>query len=176
MRVKTWNISCTRVLVPFSLISGRSACRNIERGPDRPPRHIGSPALTISSFGGSLPQARSNSGTRPLKKASMSLRRTTSPLGPATLISMRSNCSRRVPTWPAMIQPVGRSKRRSGFTTTKDLPSRLRLNGVSTLVQPLGSWKRRRARESAPGVAATAAGGIRWSPRTITQSSVMRAS
>ena len=106
----------------------------------------------------------------------MSLRRTSSPLGPATLISMFSNCSRRVPTSPAMIQPVGRSKLRSGLAMTKDLPSRLRLKGVSTLPQPLGSWKRRRARESAPLVATTVAGGTRSSPRRSAQSAVMRAS
>jgi hypothetical protein len=75
-----------------------------------------------------------------------------------------------------MIQPVGRSKLRSGLTMTKDLPLLARRNGVSTLLQPLGRMKRRRARESAPLVALTAARGTRSSPRTITQSSVISAS
>ena len=71
---------------------------------------------------------------------------------------------------------MGRSKLRSGLVTTKDLPSRLRRNGVSTLVQPLGMTKRSRTRESEPLVARTRALGTRSSPRTITQSVVMRAS
>ena len=76
--------------MPFSLNSGRSACRNSERGPDSPPRHIGSPALTTSSLGGSAPNARFIWGRARFANAITSLRRMCSPLGPPTLNSQPS--------------------------------------------------------------------------------------
>jgi hypothetical protein len=84
--------------------------------------------------------------------------------------------SRRMPMSPAIIQPTGRWKRRSSSNTSNTGASPRRLNGVSTPVQPSGRSKRRRARARESAVRRARAEGTRWSPRTMTQSSVMRAS
>ncbi|MNC59333.1 hypothetical protein D3C75_1091350 [compost metagenome] len=103
------------------------------------------------------------------------MRRTPSPTGAATVTSVLPSVARRVPSLPARIQPLGRSKRRSGLSMRKRfLP--MRGQPVSTAFQPSGSSNCKRLTSSTPDSMPIFAAGTRSSPRSNAQSGVMRAS
>ena len=99
-------------------MSGRSAWMKTELGPERPPRHIGSPAPATSSRGGSSPSTLRRLGSVQRSSARMSWRRSFCRNGPATATLAPAIFSRSTPSRPSAIHAVGRSKWRCSFSTT----------------------------------------------------------
>ena len=90
----------------------------MELGAERPPRHIGSPALTTVSLGIESANTLLSSGKTQLSNASMSMRRTSWPSGATMAIRVPAMVSRRIPRCPIAIQPRGWSKRLSALLTS----------------------------------------------------------